>query len=308
MWPHGKSFAFTIFDDTDNATKANVAPVYDALDRLGFRTTKSVWVFGCDSSVRHSGASLEDRDYLEWIRQLHSRGFEIALHNVSCSTSDRARVIEGLDRFESLFGRPPRIHCNHSQCLENLYWGEARLSGPRRLAYRVLTRGRNSTRFRGHVEGDPLFWGDIARDRITYVRNFVFREINTLKACPSMPYHDPWKPYVPFWFASTDTPDLQAFLDVVTSEAIDRLARESGLCILYAHFASGFVSNGVVNSDFLRRMEQIRSRGGWFAPVGDVLDYLRGDSSVGARSISDDALASLEWKWLGDKISARLGR
>ena len=41
-WPHGKRFAFTVFDDTDSATLENVSPVYALLRDLGFRTTKSV--------------------------------------------------------------------------------------------------------------------------------------------------------------------------------------------------------------------------------------------------------------------------
>ena len=43
-WPDDRRFAFTIFDDTDNATLANIVPVYDLLAELGFRTTKSVWL------------------------------------------------------------------------------------------------------------------------------------------------------------------------------------------------------------------------------------------------------------------------
>ncbi len=37
---------------------------------------------------------------------------------------------------------------------------------------------------------------------MSYVRNFVFDEINTLAACPEMPYFDPAKPFVNAWFAS----------------------------------------------------------------------------------------------------------
>ena len=49
--------------------------------------------------------------------------------------------------------------------------------------------------FRGHVEGDPLFWGDLCRDRVRYVRNFTFADVNTLASCPLMPYHDPKRPW-----------------------------------------------------------------------------------------------------------------
>ena len=39
---------------------------------------------------------------------------------------------------------------------------------------------------------------------IEQVRNFVFSDINTLKSCPYMPYQDPTKPYVNYWFASSE--------------------------------------------------------------------------------------------------------
>ncbi len=42
-WPEGKTFAFTIFDDTDRSTVENTKPVYDFLKANGLRTTKSVW-------------------------------------------------------------------------------------------------------------------------------------------------------------------------------------------------------------------------------------------------------------------------
>jgi hypothetical protein len=45
-WPNGKRFAFTIVDDTDDATVQKVRPVYDFLLELGIRSTKTVWPFG----------------------------------------------------------------------------------------------------------------------------------------------------------------------------------------------------------------------------------------------------------------------
>ena len=43
----------------------------------------------------------------------------------------------------------------------------------------------------GHITGTDYFWGDIAQKHINYVRNFVYKEINTYKINPSMPYHNP---------------------------------------------------------------------------------------------------------------------
>ena len=43
-WPNNKQFAFTIFDDTDRANLKDIQSVYEFLDELDFKTTKSVWV------------------------------------------------------------------------------------------------------------------------------------------------------------------------------------------------------------------------------------------------------------------------
>ena len=43
-WPNNKKFAFTIFDDTDGANLKDNQLVYDYLNELNFKTTKSVWV------------------------------------------------------------------------------------------------------------------------------------------------------------------------------------------------------------------------------------------------------------------------
>ena len=82
VWPEGKRFAFSAFDDTDDATIQNVGPVYSFLSDCGFRTTKSVWVVAGDPSRgKHVGQTCDDADYLRWLLELQERGFEIAWHN-----------------------------------------------------------------------------------------------------------------------------------------------------------------------------------------------------------------------------------
>ena len=77
----------------------------------------------------------------------------------------------------------------------------ARLSSWRRKVYQILTRGR--IQCFGELPGHPLFWGDLCKEKVTYVRNFVFDDINTLAQCSFMPYQDPMRPYVNRWFASS---------------------------------------------------------------------------------------------------------
>jgi hypothetical protein len=81
-FPDGKEFAFTVFDDTDRSTAANVRPIYDALYKLGIITTKSVWVLPTTEPDVLVGEeqTLDDPDYLAFVLELQSRGFEIASH------------------------------------------------------------------------------------------------------------------------------------------------------------------------------------------------------------------------------------
>ncbi len=93
-FPAGRRFAFTIMDDTDVATVANVTPMYRLLEDLGFRTTKTVWPVGCPEGSPDFGTSetLEDPDYLEFILDLQRRGFEIAYHGATMESSTRERT------------------------------------------------------------------------------------------------------------------------------------------------------------------------------------------------------------------------
>ncbi len=52
-----------------------------------------------------------------------------------------------------------------------------------------------------------------------------FGDINTLKVCPFMPYHDPDRPYVNYWFAASEGPTIDRFNSMVSEENQDRLAR-----------------------------------------------------------------------------------
>jgi hypothetical protein len=302
-WPQGRTFAFTIFDDTDGAAVENVKPVYALLASLGMRTTKSIWVFqGEDTAARH-GKTCEDPTYLEWVLSLQQQGFEIGLHNAAPVTSPRQRTHRALQRFRELFSNEPLVHCNHTGCQEGIYWGDARVSGWRRPLYNLLTRGRRRGAFLGHIDGDPLFWGDLCQERVRYVRNFVFDELNTLAICPEMPYHDPAKPYVNFWFASTEAARLSSFLQNFTVRNIDRLVAEGGLCIAYVHFAYKYAPHGQVDPEFRQRLEYIASKDGWFAPVSEVLDYLRDSESRTERIIPPGRLRHLETRWLVSKLA-----
>jgi hypothetical protein len=299
-WPENKHFAFTVFDDTDSQTRANGEPVYRLLEDLGFRTTKSVWPSAPTSVTSDPGSTCADPDYRAWVERLAASGFEIGFHMATSHTSPRAATIAGLDKFAAYFGGYPRSMANHYFSDENIYFGDARLSGVYRIAYNLLTGFRNCGRFRGHIEGDPLFWGDICRDHIRYVRNFTYRDINTLGACPYMPYHDPDRPYVNRWFASTEGAIAPRFLETLSEANQERLELEGGCCIMYTHFALGFCHNGALDPRFVELMQRLSRRPGWFVPVSTVLDHL--EATRGAQVLSHRERARLERRWLWHKV------
>jgi hypothetical protein len=298
-WPEGASFAFTIFDDTDRATLDNVAGVYDFLEEIGMRTTKSVWPISLEGEPLVKGATCDDPAYAAWTVDLQRRGFEIGYHGASNMTASREAVERALDRFQSLYGHPPSAMANHADCAEGMYWGADRVSGLNRLAYNLLTGFKKVGRYRGHVEGDPLFWGDLCRERIRYVRNFTFPDIDTLAACGVMPYHDPDRPYVNAWFGSSEGRDVDAFTACIGESEQDRLEASGGACIMYTHLAAGFQADGGLHSRFELLMRRLAAKKGWFVPVSTLLDHLAAD---GVPSVSRAHRNALERRWLRSKL------
>src|SRR5262245_54292014 len=262
-WPNGKSFAFTIFDDPDSQTLENGKPVYDFLTEHGLRTTKAVWPLSGRERGKKEGLTCADPDYQKWVLGLRDQGFEIALHNVTFHTSDRSDTLRGLDRFADLFGGYPQTMANHVGCLESIYWGDYRLTGFKKMLYSMLIRHKRRGIFQGHIENSPLFWGDACRARIRYVRNFVFGDINTLRVCPYMPYHDPNRPYVNYWFSAADGSDVSSFAETLSEINQDRLIAEGGACILYTHFGFDFCDRGRLNpraAALLQRLSRLNGR------------------------------------------------
>src|SRR5207237_728977 len=141
------------------------------------------------------GETCENQRYREHTLELQRLGFEVGYHNTTKHPSTRDEVIRGIDLFRAYFGHDPFAMANHYNT-EAIYWGRSRVTPPLRSIYTLATLGRTTDRFFGHVEGHPSFWGDVCRERIRYCRNFVYADVNTLAACPWLPYYDPLRPYV----------------------------------------------------------------------------------------------------------------
>jgi len=298
-WPDGKRFAFTIFDDPDSQTWEAGREVYAVLRDLGFRTTKGLWPMGPIRAPSDHGLTCAYPGYTDWVNSLIAVGFEAGYHNATSHTCTREETEIGLELFRSQFGAYPRTMAHHYNCDENLYWGDARLSGWRRVAYNLLTRCQNRNKFYGHVEGHPYFWGDLCHDRITYCRSFTFGDINTLKAWRHFPYHDPLRPLVRHWYASSEGSNKNRACHVLAEANQERLEEEGGLCIMYTHFGHGYY-NGSVDQRFIAVMKRLASRPGWFAPVGQVLDFMR--SQRREITLSDTLREQLERRWLWEKV------
>lgn len=303
VWPGGKAFAFSVFDDTDLGTVENLRPVYDLLLDNGIKTTKSVWVMpGSQAPSIFGGDTCADPAYLKWVVELQKAGVEIGWHNATYHSSPRAVIVEGLERFKDLFGQYPYSMANHTLCRDGIYWGEHRVTGWRRAAYNLMSKGKGRGWSGGHSEGSEYFWGDLCKAHLKYVRNFVFADINTLKACPWMPYSDPLRPMVNNFFASSEGGDLVDFRKTISAENQDRLEQEGGCCIMYSHFAMGFWRDGALDPRFKALIERLGRKNCWFAPVTEVLDHIK--AQRGPLALDAMSRNALECRWLWYKAKA----
>lgn len=288
LYPNGKDFAFTVTDDPDGTRTENVKPIYELLTSLGLRTTIAVWV---DDPVRldgipdvpgeiDQGDSCQNADYLKFVQSLQQKGFEISLHTASAGNDTRETTIHGYEKFKSYFGAYPKINIMHSKNLENVYWGKKVVDNAFMRFLIEISSKKAKFPFSGEIPGDPYFWGDILKAKTKYVRLWGSSDINTLKYNPSMPYHDPEKPYVNYWFSFSDGYDVEIFTELISDKNIARLKDERGSCIVYTHFSANFTEKDVngyyqLNKSFKSQMEKLsQDKQGWFVPASVILDRL----------------------------------
>jgi hypothetical protein len=304
-FPDDKRFAFSILDDTDDSTLENVSPVYALLEELGFRTTKTVWPVDCPegSRIYYAADTLDRPDYLEFTRRLESVGFEIASHGATMESSTRPRTMASLELLRARFQREIRLYANHGQNRENLYWGAQRFQLP--ILRWLLARLRPGSDAQGADVESPYFWGDLCRERFDYVRNFTFSDLDMLHCNPEMPYRLASTPFVPMWFSTTDAPDVVVFNRRVTREALERVERDGGVCIISTHLGKGFSADGRPDPEFEATLRWLATRPGWFVPVSTILDHMRA-GGPNDRLLSPFAHLRLEFSFLLDQLKIRL--
>lgn len=303
-WPHGKKFAFTIIDDTDNGNIQNLKPVYDLLEKMNIKTTKTVWVY--PSRNIFTGGSLQDPDYLEFIKTLINSGFEIALHNVGSGSFTREEIEAGLVLFNQLLGFYPRMQINHASNPDNLYWGAERYQRAFKALMQLLYGDKR--KYYGADPKSKYFWGDHSKKHIQYIRNYVFNGINTLKNDPQMPYKEKHKDkYSNYWFSSSDGHTVMEFNDLISSKQVDQLEREGGACIVYTHFASNFVDKqGLLDENFEKNIRYLATKDGWFAPASVLLDYILKRREKQNDYVSSIYLNKLDVKWTFDRLFKKI--
>jgi hypothetical protein len=301
-------FAFSILDDTDDATLENVAPVYEHLKDCGFRTTKTVWPLDCPEGSRlfFAGQTLQDKPYLEFVHRLAEDGFELAYHGATMESSRRERSLRGIEFLQKEFGVFPRLSCNHGFNRDNLYWGHKRFqTAPFRQLAKLLEK-RSTDHYSGDRDGSDYFWGDAARQHVRYVRNFTFHRLNMLTVNPEMPYRLKGTPYVQYWFSTTDAPDVDAFNRVLSKNLIDELEQEGGVRIISTHLGKGFVKDGKLNGTTRDILHYLSQKAGWFVPVSEILDYLLGHHSAAGKQLGWLQTFRLESRFLLDKVLNRI--
>ncbi len=297
-WPNGYDFAFTIVDDTDGATLENIKPVYDYLYEKGIITTKTCWVFPPRDDV-YKGDSFERKEYLDYLKLLKKRGFEIGFHNAGSGTFNREETLEALEKFKNELGEYPSLHINHSNNTENIYWGGRRFSS--KIVKFIYNLRRSEIASLGTKKNSEYFWGDFVKENVKYIRNRTFNGINTLKIDPKFVYRETGKEeFSNYWFSSSDGMRLSSMLSLLKKENVDKLIKENGACIAYTHFGYEFVDeNGDLNEDFKKAIDYIASKNGWFVPAGTLLDYILEDKDYKPSKWYEK---NMDIKWFLDRI------
>lgn len=278
-YPNGAKFAFTILDDTDDTTVENGRPVYELFKEAAMRTTKTVWAFDSKSENREAylvGDTLQSAEYLEWVHELSRDGFEIAFHNASMGSSRREDTIKALDFIEKEFGRSLRLHCNHGQNRENLYWGADRYSSCiLNKAMHNLSKNSAFPSFEGHQPESPYYWADIASERLSYMRAFSYRQLNGMQIVPGKPFKDPLKANTPLLFNTAEAPHVHAFNKLVNPGSLEKLCKQGGWAIVTTHIGKGFYANNKLNTEFKQTIKYLSEQPGWFVTASELLDYIR---------------------------------
>jgi hypothetical protein len=304
-FPGGKQFAFSIFDDTDVGTLEYIRPIYELLERLGFRTTKSVWPLPCRGDSDYQGSdTLADPEYASFAHGIQERGFEIAFHGARMETSERADIFAAFEKYKQVLGRYPQAYAAHGHNRDNLYWGVDRF---RFLLWRWLYSALSRQEERageGHRVESPFYWGDLAEEHLRYVRSFTFDDLNVWNITAAVPYRTTEASGVHAFFPSSFADNVEEFIELLSPARQMQLERERGLAIVGTHFGKGFLRDGRVHPGVVEVLTRLSQRPGWFQPVSTLLDYLV-EAQGGVALLRGYPLFRLEALWFWHRFHGR---
>ena len=93
----------------------------------------------------------------------------------------------------------------------------------------------------------------------------------------------------------------------MTPKKVLQLEKDNGLCILYTHFASGFVDkDGRLDHRLEANVRFLSERDGWFAPAGEILDYLQDRQPSNSGFISHRYLVRLDTLWFIERLIKKI--
>jgi hypothetical protein len=304
-FPVGKRFALSIFDDTDVATLEYIRPIYELLDQLGFRTTKTVWPLPYQGQSDYEGSdTLQDPEYASYVRRLQERGFEIAFHGARMESSERPQIEAAFEAYQRSLGAYPTIYAAHGLNRDNLYWGADRF---RFRLWRWLYLALGGWRERpagGHRTESPFYWADLAARHLRYMRSFTYDELNLWRITPSIPYRTLGTPGVRAFFPSSFADNVEEFIELLSPPRQAQLERERGLAIVSTHFGKGFLRNGRVHPGVEEALRRLAQRPGWFPPVSTLLDHLVA-AQGGIALLQGHRLFRLEGLWFWHALLKR---
>jgi len=267
----GNKFIFTIIDDTDDATLENIKPIYEFLYEKRIVITKTVWVY--PTRDKHSkGDSLQNPEYLEFIKDLKKKGYEIGLHNAGSGDYKREEILEGLEEFKRLLGEYPKIQINHSYNKDSIYGGYKRFNWPIRTLVKTMYPQYAGV-YQGENPSSDYYWGDVHKRIIHFSRNHTTDQINTANFDKYMPYIDPQRSkYCNYWFSATFAPNPWIFNRIINRHAIDILEIEKGTCIVFSHLGY-FMKDGRIDKGFVDAIHYLTSKKNCVSmPVSSLLE------------------------------------
>jgi hypothetical protein len=134
------------------------------------------------------------------------------------------------------------------------------------------------------------------------VRNLTFDRPNLRSVNPTMPYHDPTRPYVRYWFSAAEADDVWEFNQLLSEERQEALEREGGVCIVATHLGKKFAVEGRMNPETVKLLRRLAGRPGWFPNLSELLDFLRKERGARSDRLGSSEWRAMQWHYLRDVV------